>query len=97
MKTVFREIRTDSRTIIGGLRHALRYIKGSEHDDFCSSVEKKFTMCDCGKVLAAEQVQSAIKRFTHGRQDASEIEYMNKKYQPLPPCPVHGDPCRCTP
>lgn len=44
---------------IEGLRHALRWIQGEHHDDFCGGNTKK--MCDCGKVLASDQIQDVIR------------------------------------
>lgn len=42
-----------------GLAHVRRFILGAEHEDDCPALERK--MCLCGKVLAREQVEAAMK------------------------------------
>lgn len=50
--------------IIDGLRHAARWIKGEPHDDSCDAIAGK--RCDCGKVLAYEQVRDAALKIAQG-------------------------------
>ena len=50
-----------SEPVAKGLQHAKRWIKDEPHDDMCGCVLKVGEICDCGKLLALDQVSAAIK------------------------------------
>ncbi|TAK59538.1 hypothetical protein [Methylobacter sp.] len=57
----FKEEGRSTDEIIQGLQHAYRWIRSEPHETDCPAFADRQS-CDCGKTLAQEQVQAAIKR-----------------------------------
>ncbi len=55
------------KEILDGLGHVMRFIKAVAHEDDCECLDRPGRWCNCGRVLAMEQVQGAIFMLKRGK------------------------------